>query len=163
LEPRKLSGEDVQHLYQRHGPALLAYVCSFVADAAIAEDVVHQVFAKLLKGETSVPDVPGAYLYRAVRNAALNARRNGFREAALENASTCFVHHGGDQEAALSLQTALTQLPEEQREVVIMRIWSGMTLDEIAEATQTPLSTAASRYRYALERLRERLKPYHKD
>ncbi len=162
MEPRKLSRVNVQRLYDRHGPALLAFACSFVADAAIAEDVVHQVFVKLLLGETPVPDAPAAYLYRAVRNAALNARRNGFRTAQLDAASSCFVHRAGDQDAALSLQVALAQLPEEQREAVVMRIWSGMTLDEIAAATGVSINTAASRYRYALDKLRARLKPCQK-
>ena len=162
LEPNKLSSEDVRLLYDRHGPALLAYACSFVEDAAIAEDVVHEVFVKLLQGETSVPDVPAAYLYRAVRNAALNVRRNGFRQAPLDDASAWFAHRGGDREAALTLQAALTDLPEEQREVVMMRIWSGMTLEEVAAATRVSLNTVASRYRYALEKLRERLTRYQK-
>lgn len=148
--------------YERHGPALLAYARSLVGDAGIAEDVVQQVFVKLLQGGTAVPEVPGAYLYRAVRNGALNARRNGLRDAPLEQASSWFVHSGGNQEAALALQAALGELPEEQREVVMMRIWSGMTLEEIAAATEVSLNTAASRYRYALGKLRERLKPYQK-
>jgi RNA polymerase sigma-70 factor (ECF subfamily) len=101
-------------------------------------------------------------LYRAVRNAALNARRNGLREAPLDAASAWFVHRGGDRDAALSLQAALIELPDEQREVVMMRIWSGMTLEEIAAATQVSLNTAASRYRYALEKLRQKLKPEKK-
>jgi len=57
----------------------------------------------------------------------------------------------------VALQEALGELPDEQREAVIMRIWSGMTLQEIATATAVPLNTAASRYRYALEKLRTRL------
>jgi len=162
LEPKKLTGEDVRLLYDRHGPALLAYACSFVADAGIAEDIVHQVFVKLLQGETAIPEVPVAYLYRAVRNTALNARRNGFRNAPLDHATSWLVHRGGDREAALALQAALIELPEEQREVVVMRIWSGMTLEEIASAAGVSLNTIASRYRYALEKLRERLKPYEK-
>jgi RNA polymerase sigma-70 factor, ECF subfamily len=56
----------------------------------------------------------------------------------------------------------LSELPDEQREAVIMRIWSGLTLEEVAMATGVPLNTAASRYRYAREKLRERLKPYQK-
>ena len=162
LEPRKLSREDVTRLYDQHGPALLAYACTFVADRALAEDLLHQVFAKLLQGVTALPDTPAAYLYRAVRNAALNTRRNGFREAALDEKNLCFVHRGGDQEAALSLQVALADLPEEQRETVTMRIWSGMTLDEIAAATGVSLNTVASRYRYALHKLREKLKPFQR-
>jgi len=160
LEPKKLTGDDVRLLYDRHGPALLAYACSFVADAAIAEDVVHQVFVRLLQGEMVMPSVPVAYLYRSVRNAALNAGRNGFRNVPLDQATSWFTHRGGDHEAALALQTALSELPEEQREVVTMRIWSGMTLEEIAAAVGVSLNTIASRYRYALQKLRERLKPY---
>jgi RNA polymerase sigma-70 factor (ECF subfamily) len=56
----------------------------------------------------------------------------------------------------------LGELPEDQRATVIMRIWGGMTLEEIAKATAVPLSTAASRYRYALEKLRERLKAWRR-
>ena len=162
LNERKLSAEDVKRLYDQHGPALVTYASSFVTDAAIAEDVVHQVFVKLLRGDTSVPDLPSAYLYRAVRNTALNSRRNGQRDTLLESDSPCFTHRGGDQAAALALQAALKALPEEQREVVTMRIWSGMSLDEIAAAHGVSLNTVASRYRYALEKLRERLKPYQR-
>jgi RNA polymerase sigma-70 factor (ECF subfamily) len=160
LESRKVSREDVTRLYHEHGPALLVYASSFVADRGLAEDLLHQVFAKLLEGGTSFPDVPAAYLYRAVRNAGLNTRRNGFRETALDATNACFVHRGGDNEGALALQVALAALPEEQREVVVMRIWSGMTLDEVAAATGVSLNTVASRYRYALQKLREKLKPF---
>jgi RNA polymerase sigma factor (sigma-70 family) len=62
-----------------------------------------------------------------------------------------------DQADVLTLQNALRGLPEEQRETVFLRVWSDMTLQEIAKATETPLNTVASRYRYALEKLRERL------
>jgi RNA polymerase sigma-70 factor, ECF subfamily len=157
---QELSADDVKRLYDQHGPALVAYASSFVVDVASAEDVVQKVFLNLLRKPIPVPDVPVAYLYRAVRNAALNARRNGFRHEPLDMNDSCFVHTGGDHEAALALQRALRDLPEEQREVVTMRIWSGMTLEEVSAATGVSLNTAASRYRYALEKLRERLKPY---
>jgi RNA polymerase sigma factor (sigma-70 family) len=162
LAERKLTAEEVRALYDQHGPALLAYACSFVADGAIAEDVVHQVFMKLLQGRASFPDAPLGYLYRAVRNAALNVRRNGRRDRQVDLDSAWFAHRGGDREAALALQAALLELPEEQREVVIMRVWSGMTLEEIAGVAGTSLNTVASRYRYALGKLRERLRPYRK-
>jgi RNA polymerase sigma factor (sigma-70 family) len=160
LAERKLTADEVRELYDRHGAVLLGYACSFVADAGIAEDVVHQVFVKLLQGKTSAPDAPLGYLYRAVRNAALNVRRNGRREAPLDVENTWFAHRGGDREAAIALQAALRELPEEQREVVMMRVWSGMTLEEIAMGSGVSLNTVASRYRYALRKLRERLRPH---
>jgi len=160
LTPNRLAPETVRQLYERHGPALLAYARSFAADRSHAEDAVQQVFLKLLRGETATPDAPLAYLYRAVRNTALNSRRTTKRDASFDTAERWFSHSGGNQEAALALQSSLAELPDEQREVVIMRIWSGLTLDEIATATGAPLNTVASRYRYALDKLRERLKPY---
>ena len=152
----------MRRLYDQHGPALVAYARGFVPDAAAAEDVVHQVFLRLLTVELTKPDMPVAYVYRAIRNTALNARRSNLRLAALDLQSNVFRHCGGNQEAALTLEKALAELPEEQREVVVMRVWSGMTLEEIAATVDAPLNTIASRYRYALDKLREHLKPYQK-
>jgi len=162
LGANKLSAEDVRRLYDQHGPALMAYARGFVPDAAAAEDVVHQVFLRLLSAELTMPDAPVAYVYRAVRNAALNARRSGLRLTKLDPQSSVFRHRGGNQEAALALEKALAELPEEQREVVVMRMWSGLTLEEIAAAAGAPLNTIASRYRYALEKLRVKLRPYER-
>ena len=159
----KLSAEDVRRLYDQHGPALVAYARGFVPDAAAAEDVVHQVFLHLLSAELTKPNMPVAYVYRAVRNAALNARRSNLRLAALDPQSSVFWHRGGNQEAAMALEKALGELPEEQREVVVMRVWSGLTLEEIAESVDAPLNTIASRYRYALEKLRVKLRPYERN
>jgi RNA polymerase sigma-70 factor (ECF subfamily) len=166
---RTLSTAEVDQLYDRHGPALLAYACSFVSDVAAAEDVLHQVFLRLLQKDTVVPDIPLAYLYRCVRNAALNSRRSTRHELQPDlanparNGVALFEHHGGKREAALALHAALFTLSEEQREVVVLRIWSGMTLEEVAALTGVPLNTAASRFRYALEKLRELLKPYERE
>jgi RNA polymerase sigma-70 factor (ECF subfamily) len=144
-------------LYEEHGAALAAYACCCGLDFALAEDAVQQVFLKLLR-DTARPDVcPIGYLYRAVRNAALNQRRHVRREVRFPENEFCFTHAIADQAEVISLQKALAELPEDQRETVFLKIWSGMTLDEIAEATDTPLNTVASRYRYALEKLRARL------
>jgi RNA polymerase sigma-70 factor (ECF subfamily) len=162
LADHQLSADEVRRLYDQHGPALVLYARSFVADGAAAGDVVHGVFLKLLRGKQIVSDVPAVYLYRAVRNAALNMRRDRSHDAALPEREIWFSHREHDREAALALQQALQELPDDQREVVVMRVWSGMTLEEVAGATNVPLNTAASRYRYALAKLRENLRPYEK-
>jgi RNA polymerase sigma-70 factor, ECF subfamily len=162
LAEHQLSADEVSRLYDQHGPALVLYARSFVADGGTAEDVVHGVFLKLLRGKQIVSDVPAAYLYRAVRNGALNVRRDRSHDAALPDRDIWFSHREHDREAAFALQQALQELPDDQREVVVMRIWSGMTLEEVADATNVPPNTAASRYRYALAKLREKLKPYEK-
>jgi RNA polymerase sigma-70 factor (ECF subfamily) len=121
--------------------------------------VVQQVFLKMLRAQPSKPEVPLAYLYRAIRNACMNLRRDRMRETELPEGESWFLHSSGNQEQVIALQKALPELPEEQRETVFLRIWSGMTLLEIADSTETPLNTVASRYRYALEKLRRCLEP----
>jgi RNA polymerase sigma-70 factor (ECF subfamily) len=157
LEADYLTEEELLGLYQKHGAALAAYACSFKLDYAAAEDLLQEIFLKLLKGEITKPQSPVAYLYRAVRNGSLNHQRNRGREVALPDREAWFAHAAADKAEILSLQKALAELREEQRETIFQRIWSGMTLEEIAMATNTPLSTVASRYRYAMQKLRERL------
>ena len=144
-------------LYQRHGAALAAYACSRGLDFGSAEDMVQQIFLKLLEGRVAPGLAPVGYLYRAVRNASSNLRRDCQREVEMPAEELWLTHNSADRAEILSIQQALMELPEEQREAVILRIWGGLTLLEIAEATGSPLNTVASRYRYALEKLRERL------
>ena len=148
----------MDRLYQRHGPALMLFARLYVADGAAAEDAVHRVFVKLLGGHYIVEGSAAAYLYRAVKNEALNDRRSRSREIATGEERAWFSSDGpAKSETAIELQRALSALPEEQRDVVVMRVWSGMTFEEVAEAMEVNIHTAASRYRYGLERLRERL------
>ena len=52
-------------------------------------------------------------------------------------------------------QAALTQLPPEQREVIVLKVWGGLTFSQIAETLGMPANTAASRYRYGLTALKQ--------
>ncbi len=159
MPAQKFTVAEIQSLYLRHGSALAAYACCSGLDFALAEDVVQQVFLKLLRADGAAPRFPLAYVYRAVRNASLNLLRNRWHETELPEDERWLVHSSGaNSEDALLLQKGLRELPPEQQETVFLRIWSGMTLQEIALATDTPLNTVASRYRYALERLRVILK-----
>ena len=159
LATKNLNAREVESLYVKHGPALTAYVCCCGLDFASAEDVVQQVFLKLLQGQNSMPQTPPAYLFRAVRNASLNLRRNRQHEVGMQENETWFVGPSAHPEEVLTLQAALRTLPEEQRETVFLKVWGGLTLQEIADTLEIPVNTAASRYRYALGRLWEQLRP----
>lgn len=148
----RLRYEDVRDLYRDHGPALLAYAAAMLGERSAAEDVLHQVFLKLM-GREQLPAEPRPYLFRAVRNAALNFRRSRSRDAPLEE-QPWLTRPADGVEESLALEKALAELPPEQREVVVMRIWGEMTLAEIASALGWPVNTAASRYRYGLSKLR---------
>lgn len=158
MPTQKLTVAEIQSLYEKHAPALAAYACCCGLDFASAEDVVQQVFVKFLRPGDPAPRSPLAYAYRSVRNASMNLRRDRRHEIELPESETWLVRTSGKPEEALALQQVLRELPPEQQETVFLRIWSGMTLQEIADATATPLNTVASRYRYALEKLRVLLK-----
>lgn len=160
LPAKKLSEMEVTSLYEKHSPALAAYPCCCGLDFASAEDVVQQLFLRLLRGDLISPDKPLAYLYRAVRNSTMNWRRARRSEVEMPTEGCWLVHSGGKTEEVMALQEALRKLPEEQRDVLFLRLWGGMTFEEIAEFTDSGINTVASRYRYALEKLRGQMKPW---
>lgn len=147
----------IRRLYEDFGPALVLYARSLLGDGAAAEDVVQQVFVKLLEGRVPAPTEPKPYLYRAVRNAALNARRDEGRRRPWPEQEPAFEAAPGREDEREELEKALEGLPQEQRETVVMKVWGGMTFEEIAALAGVSLNTAASRYRYGMEKLRERL------
>jgi RNA polymerase sigma-70 factor, ECF subfamily len=149
-----LDVDQVRRLYEIHGRALFAYACAFVRDPSDAEDVVQQVFLRLLRGVATGSLSPG-YLFRAVRNGALNDIRRRSREVDLDGEVQWLESSSDSTETALALQSALRVLPEEQREVVVLRIWGQLTFDEIAGVVDISPNTAASRYRYGLMKLKE--------
>ena len=145
MPTKRLTLDEVRSLYEKHGAALVGYACSCGLDRASAEDVMQQLFLKMLGEKTFAPRAPAAYLFRAIRNASLNMRRDRHRETDLQPPESWFSHVNGNHDEVATLQRALEELPEEQRETVFLKVWSGMTLQEIADVTETPLNTVASR------------------
>ena len=159
----KLGHEQVRGLYEQHGAALLAYAYSLLQNRPAAEDVLHQVFVKLLQGHGGINGQPLHYLYRAIRNTSFNYRRDHSRELELPANGHWLEAPPGMGTIGLAIQTALRDLPVEQREIIVLRVWGQMTFEEAAGALDIPVNTAASRYRYGLAKLKERLQPLPKE
>jgi len=149
----RIGRDAIRKLYECHARGLFAYACSFVTSFASAEDILHQVFERLLRGDVEVDGPPLPYLYRAVRNAALNQIRNRSREVNLEDG--WLDSPAGMEQTGLELQSVLGELPEDQREIIILHVWGGMSFEEAATVLGISANTAASRYRYGLTKLRE--------
>ena len=147
--------EEVRRLYEEHGRALLAYACALVRDPSAADDVLHQVFLNLLRGKRTIDSAPAAYLFRSVRNTALNHIRGQSREVELADGGVWLESPDGSRETVMALQSALRSLPDEQREVVVLKIWGQLTFEEAAAVIGISPNTAASRYRYGLEKLKD--------
>jgi len=144
--------DEVRRLYDIHGRALLKYACALLHDRPEAEDVLQQVFLRLLRnGGTEISSA--GYLFRAVRNRVLNHLRGRSREMPLGDEVQWLESPSGSAETALALQSALRTLPDEQREVIVLRVWGQLTFEEVAGIVGISPNTAASRYRYGLEKL----------
>jgi RNA polymerase sigma-70 factor (ECF subfamily) len=138
-------------LYDRYGDRLFFYVRTITDDASVAEDVVQEAFVRLLRVEPSGPEVPLApFLFTAARNLAVDARR---RDVVRDRARTSIDSPTLPPNPESDFGDLIESLPPEQREVVFLKIHTGLTFAEIAEVTGLKLPTVASRYRYALEKL----------
>ena len=128
--------DAIRYLYLRFADNVYGYARSIVRDEHEAEDVTQQVFTRLMGSidryeQRSVPF--SSWLLRITHNMAIDHIR---RRRAVPCEDTFAVDQGSDEHAAslsLTLREALSELPQEQREVVVLRHVAGWTPGEIAE------------------------------
>lgn len=163
---------DLQRLYDEHAQALFAFLLNFTRDEEDTHDVLQEVFIRLARqpGLLRGARDERAFLMRLAHNAAIDLiRRRGTREKyhsqIAEESPSIFAPTKNPDEAAFreSLSLALAELPPEQRAVVHLKLWENLTFEQIAETLGIPPNTAASRYRYGIDKLRERLRPLYEE
>ena len=155
-------------LYDRLGGRLLAAARLLTGSEHEAEDAVQDLFVALARGRDRLGAVTDleAYLFTALRHTVFRRRRQAAaRQATLERIRQRTALAAGPDGPAHSpaplpdddLAAAVAALPQEQREVVLLKTDCGLSLAEIAATLGVSLNTAASRWRYALEKLRTAL------
>lgn len=142
---------------ERHGPSALLFARQLTPCSADAEDTVQEGFLRFWRHRLTSRD-PVAMLYTCIRSAALDGRRGERRrkrrEASVVAERRAFFDEGGcNGETREVAEAALGQLSEEQRAVVVLKIWVGLTLQQIASTLGEPMGTVASRYRSAMEKM----------
>jgi RNA polymerase sigma-70 factor, ECF subfamily len=148
---------------RQHGPAMVLFARQWASTHADAEDVVQEAVIRCWRRRRHIDDLR-TYLFAAIRRCAMDHRRARTRRARHEQhahavvTEPMFANHPAARIGQLECQTRTKQtlafLPAEQREVVVMKIWADMTFQQIADVLAISPNTAASRYRYALNRLR---------
>jgi len=159
-------------LYDLCADRLHHYLSVRLQSRVDADDVLQETFARLarqrgkLRGVDNLP----AYVFTVARNEALRLLSRQSREARQRDgldAGELFCQTGSDsleqREVAELLTAALNRLPVEQREVVELKTYAGLTLAEIATVTGSPPGTVATRYRAALIKLKEWLAEQYRD
>jgi RNA polymerase sigma-70 factor (ECF subfamily) len=156
-------GDNWTDWYDGHAAVMLLLARQRVPSRADAEDIVQDAFVRFWPRRRRVADAK-AYLYRCVMRCAADWFRAQQRRRARERAAArspsqehepLFRRHPQAAERQALIEAALSQLPPEQRDVLVLKIWAGLTFAQIARVLDVPQNTAASRYRYAIESLRK--------
>jgi RNA polymerase sigma-70 factor (ECF subfamily) len=165
--------DPLEILYQEHAPALYRFLIRLTGNEAEVKDVLQEIFIRLAKSPGILDEVqsPRAYLFRMVHRLAIDRMRRDqtrmlYSEQARQECEIHFSPPAVDHDEAWRremLGNSLSALPCEQKAVVLLKIWEGLTFAQIAEALDISADTAASRYRYALDKLRGALRPLHRD
>ncbi len=122
-----------------------------------AEDVVQETFLALMQ-MPQAPREPEHYCVRTYRNRARNHHRSLWRRLTRELESLRWFEKSPDEtEAERAAMACLAELPEDQREVIVLKIWHRFTFEEIGRLLEVSPNTAAGRYRYGLQKIKLRL------
>lgn len=163
---------DWKTCFMELAPRLVLYARQWLPSVADAEDVVQLAFVRWWQHNPGGDRSHVPLLYAAVRTISLDSIRSEGRRQRRELASEVALPSEDaphfdppleNRETARLLEQAVARLPDEQREVVTLRVWGGLTFAEIAEATQISINTVAGRWRYALQALQRTLEPLRND
>ena len=162
----------LERLYDQHAQALFAFLLNLTRNEDDARDVLQEIFTKLARQPTLLRPARDerAFLIRLAHNAAIDLmRRRGTRDKYHEQFGSeqfsAFAPTSDPDEAAFraELANALGELPPDQRAVIHLKLWEGLTFEQIADTLDISANTAASRYRYGLDKLRDRLRPLYEE
>lgn len=166
-----LTHPELERLYDAHASGLFHYLVTFTKNEADARDLLQDLFIKLARlDELDALQNEKAFVFRLAHNTAIDwLRRRKVRwdsEEQLIKELEGEQQHAADPDTtalAVHFATAMQSLPDEQRTIAQLKLWDGLTFEEIAQAQNIPLNTAASRYRYALDKLRTLLRPIYEE
>lgn len=168
-----LTAPELTRLHAAHADGLFRYFWASTGRVCEAEDLVQEFFVKLARTGAAVrhADCEKAWLFTAARHLAIDWHRRHHRRAEVpadDDDLALLEYHGStaDPDSAFlarELAAALARLPEDQRTAAQLRLWENLSLQQIADIQSVPLQTAASRLRYALQRLRVLLQPLYSE
>ncbi len=163
---------DLERLYGDHAQALFGFLLNLTRNEADTRDLLQEVFIKIAQRPSMLEGVRDekAFLLRLAHNLAIDlirrrtAREKNYEQFAAELTNTFAPAKEPDaQRFREALSAALAELPPDQRAVVHLKIWEDLTFEQIATILEIPANTAASRYRYGLDKLRHRLRPLYEE
>ncbi len=150
--------EQLRVMYEEFRTELYVFALSITRCNQSAEDAVHEAFRNVL-GKGKAPDGIRPYLFRCVRNAALDELRSVKRRGRRDSIFASAQGTGASPPAlsASEMEEFLERLSADERECIVLKLYSGLSFKEIAEMRSTSPNTTASWYRRGLQKLRAHL------
>ncbi len=183
MNAQTISDQELIHLYlngneasletlvKRHKKAIFTVIYMLVRDRALADDIFQETFIKIIqtirKGSYNEEGKFLPWAARVARNLTIDYIRKMKRDVTITDSqgndifSYLRIAEESKEDVIIREQSErkvkelVKQLPEEQREVLIMRHWGNMSFQQIADATGVSINTALGRMRYALNNIRK--------
>jgi RNA polymerase sigma-70 factor (ECF subfamily) len=159
-------GGAFAELYGRYSSRVYAYCLRYLGNAEEAQDVFQEAFVKFYQSaeqDRNMTNVP-AFLLRIARNLCVNSVRAARPMASFEEYMGGFESYNSDKEELLGLiKNALELLPEDYREVFVLREYDGMSYQDIADITDTNINNIKVKIYRSKQKIRDILQPYLKD
>ncbi len=162
---KKTAEKAFAELYSRHSPRIFAYCRRFLGNKEDAQDVFQETFIRFLdstKQDRVMTNVP-AFLLRIARNLCVNVKRKDKNPVSFEEYMVPDNHENDKSELLTLIKMALDVLPEEYKDIFILREYDGLSYQEISEMLEVPLSTVKIRIFRAKQKIRDVLAPYMKE
>ena len=148
--------------FAKHGGKLLLFARQQARNPDDAEDLLQEAFVRIWRIYGHTGEVSPGLVYRAIRRLArdwarsLDRRRLREQKIYLDSPwFSSFERNLEDDERKQALLSAVQQLPKEQGEVLSLKIWGELTFEDFSRTLELSLNTVASRYRYALQKLKD--------
>jgi RNA polymerase sigma-70 factor (ECF subfamily) len=157
------SSDALCQIYKKYKNNMLALAVALSNNKTAAEDIVHDCFVSFAQsaGNLQLRNSLRSYLLTSIANRVRNSGRDRIKSALdIEDMEIAGPASNQPERLAMSnehagkINSALTQLPYEQREVIILHFQSGLTFKEIAESQSVSVNTIQSRHRYGIDKLR---------
>lgn len=160
LQVRNGVGEMLGLLFERYQVPLFNFYCKLTGDRAMSEDLVQEVFFRILKYRHSYRPETGfrAWMYQIARNARVDHLRRKRPETSWEPEMSPAVLPGDtaqQKQEAMLLHSALLELADEKREVLVLSRFQDLKYEEIAQLMGCEVNTVKVRVHRALQELRE--------
>lgn len=159
-----MRNEKVKKIWEDYGEDSFHYLLSILHNKTDAEDVLENCFLKIIRHQKHLFLVKNlkSYLFAVARNEARDFIKSQIKgRKKRDDMMGLFLESRNENipfEEIEKVNLALSNLPDEQKEIVVLKIWEGFTFKEIGKILKTSPDTCASRYRYALDKLKKELK-----